>query len=59
MKSILDKSFTYVNAASTDIRKTFARVRREMEKAEAARKPVDLPGPRTVVALLPKDRRKA
>jgi len=33
MKSILDPSFQYVPSASTDVRKTFARVRREMRKA--------------------------
>jgi hypothetical protein len=33
MKSILDPTFNYTPAASTDIRKTFARVRREMRKA--------------------------
>lgn len=32
MKSILDPSFSYTPAASTDLRKTFARVRREMRK---------------------------
>jgi hypothetical protein len=32
MKSILDPTFTYTPAASTDLRKTFARVRREMRK---------------------------
>lgn len=31
-KSILDPSFHYTNSASTDIRKTFARVRRELAK---------------------------
>ena len=31
MKSILDPSFRYVNSANTDIRKTFARVRRERQ----------------------------
>lgn len=31
MKSILDPSFKYINAASTDIRETFKRVRREMK----------------------------
>ena len=29
MKSILDRSFRYTNSVDTDIRKTFARVRRE------------------------------
>lgn len=34
MKRITDPTFRYVSAASTDIRKTFARVRREMQKQE-------------------------
>lgn len=29
MKSILDRSFQYTPSAQTDIRKTFARIRRE------------------------------
>ena len=29
MKSILDRSFRYTSSAQTDLRKTFARVRRE------------------------------
>ncbi len=29
MKSILDRSFRYTPSASTDLRKTFARLRRE------------------------------
>lgn len=32
MKSILDPSFRYTNAASTDLKKTFERVRREQRK---------------------------
>ncbi|HVE51071.1 MAG TPA: hypothetical protein VNG69_15835 [Casimicrobiaceae bacterium] len=32
MKSILDPTFSYTPAASTDLRKTFARIRREMRK---------------------------
>jgi len=32
MKSILDPSFHYTPSTSTDLRKTFARVRREMRK---------------------------
>jgi len=35
MSNILDKNFKYTNAASTDIRKTFARVKRELEKKKA------------------------
>lgn len=37
MKSILDSSFKYTNAASTDIRATFRRVKREQaEQAKQA-----------------------
>jgi len=43
MKSILDPSFTYVPSTATDVRKTFARVRREMQKAQAARRDADAP----------------
>lgn len=32
MKSILDPTFQYTPSASTDLRKTFARIRREMRK---------------------------
>ncbi|HSV21231.1 MAG TPA: hypothetical protein VLR71_22670 [Casimicrobiaceae bacterium] len=32
MKSILDPSFRYTSSANTDIRKTFARVRRELRR---------------------------
>ena len=35
MKSILDPSFRYTPSTSTDVRKTFARVRREMQRAQA------------------------
>lgn len=34
MKSILDPSFRYTPSASTDLRKTFARVRREMRRQQ-------------------------
>jgi septal ring factor EnvC (AmiA/AmiB activator) len=40
MKSILDKSFRYTSSAGTDLKKTFARIRRERARhaeAEAAR----------------------
>ena len=36
MKSILDRSFRYTNSVETDIRKTFARVRREQRAREQA-----------------------
>jgi hypothetical protein len=32
MKSILDPSFHYTSSMETDVRKTFARVRRELRK---------------------------
>ncbi|MGZ8203191.1 MAG: hypothetical protein ACXWUB_08070 [Burkholderiales bacterium] len=35
MKSILDPTFHYTSSANTDLRKTFARVRRELRKQEA------------------------
>ena len=43
MRSILDRSFHYTPAARTDLRKTFARIRREQslrsrEIAQAARR---------------------
>jgi hypothetical protein len=34
MKSILDPSFPYTNSVETDVRKTFARVRRELRKQQ-------------------------
>jgi hypothetical protein len=36
MKSILDPTFHYTPSASTDLRKTFARIRREMRKQQRA-----------------------
>jgi hypothetical protein len=35
MKSILDPTFHYVPSVETDLKKTFSRIRREMEKAKA------------------------
>ena len=34
MKSILDPTFHYVPSVDTDLKKTFARIRREMNKAQ-------------------------
>jgi hypothetical protein len=35
MKSILDPTFRYVPSVATDVRKTFARIRREMSTVKA------------------------
>lgn len=34
MKSLLDPSFRYIPAARTDLKKTFARVRRELREQQ-------------------------
>ena len=34
-KSILDPDFKYIPAAKTDLKKTFARIRRELKEAKA------------------------
>ena len=39
MKSILDPAFRYTPSGSTDIRKTFARIRREMRRQAATPAP--------------------
>ena len=36
MKSILDRSFQYTPSAQTDLKKTFARIRREQRANDAA-----------------------
>jgi len=36
MKSILDRSFRYTKSVDTDIRKTFARIRRERQGIKAS-----------------------
>ena len=43
MKSILDPSFRYVSSHSTDLRKTFARIKREMRKTDQSPEPRDPP----------------
>lgn len=37
MKSIFDRSFRYTSAAETDVRKTFARIRRRQREEEELR----------------------
>ena len=49
MKSILDGSFRYTKSVDTDLRKTFARIRREQR--QQARAQVDAENPRKVFPL--------
>jgi hypothetical protein len=37
MKSILDPSFRYTKSVDTDLRRTFAKIRRELRKQEQGR----------------------
>jgi hypothetical protein len=41
-KSLLDPTFKYVPAAETDLRRTFARIRREQAKIKAEQEVCDL-----------------
>jgi head-tail adaptor len=50
MKSILDPTFRYVPSVETDVRKTFARVRRE-QRANAARSSAESTAPPNVLSL--------
>jgi hypothetical protein len=43
MKSILDRSFRYVPSLQTDLRKTFARIRRERQLKQARPGPIVVP----------------
>jgi hypothetical protein len=56
MKSILDSTFRYVPSFSTDLRKTFARIRRDQRRV-AERVPLDTPIARVNVTLF--DRKAA
>ena len=51
MKSILDPSFRYTKSVETDLRKTFARVRRELRKQQQQPPVVDAEMVRKVVSL--------
>lgn len=56
MKSILDPSFRYTKSVETDLRKTFARVRRELRKQQQEPSPASVEAIRKV---LPFPARKA
>ena len=51
MKSILDPTFRYVPSVETDLRKTFSRIRREMDKAKAQKADEGRRGTTRVVML--------
>ena len=52
MKSILDPTFRYTPSVQTDIRKTFARIRREQRTAESKNaKRIDQPPQNIVVRV--------
>ena len=54
MKSILDPSFRYTDSVGTDLRKTFAKVRRELRKQQQGHGGGNVEGTRNVVPLRPK-----
>src|SRR5437763_1786518 len=51
MKSILDPSFRYTPSVQTDVRKTFARIRRELREREQSRSEREVDGKLTVLAM--------
>jgi hypothetical protein len=56
MKSILDPTFRYVPSVETDLKKTFSRVRREMEKARSVQQAMGAASaPRIVMLPRPKE----
>ena len=58
MKSILDPSFRYTPSTSTDVRKTFARIRR-LQRAAAQGKAVSKDAPRGNLISIDKAKRGA
>jgi len=51
MKSILDPTFHYVPSVETDLKKTFSRIRREMEKARAKNQAMAAAGATRIIML--------
>jgi hypothetical protein len=51
MKSILDPTFRYVPSVDTDLRKTFARVRRELRGSSTQRSNAEPPAAANVLTL--------
>ena len=51
MKSILDPSFRYTKSVETDLRKTFARIRRELRKESQPTAAAGVAATRSVLAF--------
>lgn len=51
MKSILDPTFRYTSSVQTDVRKTFARIRRELREREMAKTNYDSDGKLNVLSM--------
>jgi len=51
MKSILDPSFRYTKSVETDLRKTFARIRRELRKQSEPTTTTGVASTRSVLAF--------
>jgi hypothetical protein len=49
MKSILDPSFRYTKSVETDLKKTFARVRKELRKQSQEQSTASVGAPRSVL----------
>jgi len=55
VKSILDPSFHYVPSAETDLKKTFSRIRRQMQKANAQNVAASADSTRVILLTRPKE----
>ena len=55
VKSILDPSFHYVPSAETDLKKTFSRIRGQMQKADAQKRAASTDTTRVIVLARPKE----
>lgn len=51
MKTILDPSFRYTSSFNTDLRKTFARIRRSHRKDVDRSAPAPVPAPANVASI--------
>jgi hypothetical protein len=58
MKSILDPSFRYTKSVETDLRKTFAKVRRELRKQQQEHSTVSAEGMGRFLSLSLSERRR-